>query len=111
MIGGARFLDAAQCDPCGLIGIALQPQSPRKKGARHYSRGDLKVNDVPVIGSNRSNRSGEHTFEPGSGAWLIAQMMLRDTKHSRAKQFGERFGRAHQQCAEPLVWASCRATR
>jgi hypothetical protein len=76
MIGGAGLLDAVQCDPCGLIRVALQPQSPRKKGARHYLRGDLEVNDVPVVRSNRSNIRGQHTFELASGAWLIAQMML-----------------------------------
>jgi hypothetical protein len=103
MIGGARLLHAIQCDPCGLIRVALQPQSPRKKGARHYLPGDLEVNDVPVIRSDRSirsNISGGHAFEPRSGAWLIAQMML--SKHSLAKQLAERFGRAHGRCAESV---------
>jgi hypothetical protein len=43
---------------------------------------------------------GGHAFEPGSGAWLIAQMML--SKHSLAKQLAERFGPAHGRCAESV---------
>src|SRR6516162_708679 len=102
MIGGARLLDTAQCEPCGLIGVALQPQSPRKEDSRHYFRGDLKANDAPVIRSNRSNRSGEYAFEPASRARLIAQMMLRDAKHSLAEQFSEWSGGADRRDAESL---------
>jgi hypothetical protein len=45
-------------------------------GARHQLRADLKGNHVAAVRNNRSNMSGEHAFEPASGAWLIAHMML-----------------------------------
>jgi hypothetical protein len=82
-----------------LIRKSLQPQNPRKQGARRHLRVDLKPNDLLT---DRNDVINEHAFEMAPSAFLVAQIMLRDPDQSLTDQPIARVGPVLRKSAKSL---------